>query len=84
MRIGSVGIETLVGHFIDHIGTVGENFFFHAVEIVANDHSFEFNAKFIGKLTSFCEELKAHVGHMPVLKLAIYYEIVIISHVIKN
>ena len=80
MRIGGVGIEAFVGHFVNHVGTVGENLVFHAVEVVADYQRFEFHAQLGGELTPFGEEFEAHIGHFAILKLAIYDEIILILH----
>ena len=77
---GNIRIETLVLYLIHCVNAVGKQLVFNICEVVTNHYGFELHSKLGGKFAPFGEKFKAYVGHFAVLKLAIYYEIVIVGH----
>jgi len=80
MRERGVRIEALVLHLIKAVNTIGEHLLIYIGEVVAGHYGFKFAAQLIGERAALGEELKAHVGHMALLELEIYYEIILVGH----
>ena len=81
MRVGGVGVETLVLYFIYGIGTILEECLLDIAELIADHDGFELYAECVGELTPFGEKFEADIGHVSVVVLAVNYEIVFVGHV---
>ncbi len=82
VRIGGIGIKLLILELIDRVGAIFEDLLLHIVKLVADYDCLKLHAEVVGELSSLGQQLKADVGHLAVVVLAIYYEIVGVCHIV--
>ena len=80
MGVGGIGVEARVFDLVDHVGAVGEYLVFDAVELVADNEGFEFDAEAVGKHAALGKELEAHIGYAAFVVFAVYYQVVVVCH----